>query len=80
MSNKPKRRQRMQRNGMLIQQQDENGYNIVWLKKDGVETCHRVDKLVWEAFNGAIPEGSKLEHIDGDKQNNSLNNLRLVAS
>lgn len=43
----------------------------------------RLDKLVYCTFNGS-PEGTKsfddfnLIHVDGDKMNNALDNLRLV--
>jgi len=35
--------------------------------------------LVWEAFNGKIPAGLEIDHIDRDKHNNTLSNLRLVT-
>lgn len=39
----------------------------------------KVHKLVWEAFNGPIPEGMQIDHRDGDKTNNMLENLRCVT-
>lgn len=36
-------------------------------------------RLVWEAFNGAIPEGYEIDHVDENKGNNSLGNLRLMT-
>lgn len=39
--------------------------------------CHRV---VWEMHNGQIPEGLMIDHIDGDRSNNNLENLRLVSA
>ncbi len=41
------------------------------------DTECRVCELVWEAFKGDIPEGYTVTHIDGDKTNNRLNNLKL---
>ena len=38
-----------------------------------------VHRLVWEAFNGPIPEGLEVHHIDGNGHNNSLENLRCVT-
>lgn len=38
-----------------------------------------VHRVVWEAFNGDIPKGLQINHIDGDKANNSLSNLELVT-
>ena len=37
--------------------------------------CHR---LVWVMHNGQIPEGLEIDHIDGDRTNNRIENLRLV--
>ena len=55
----------------------------VYLNGDG-EACTliehtecRVCDLVWEAFVGRIPQGFRVEHIDGDKRNNKLSNLVL---
>ena len=39
-------------------------------------STHRV---VWEIFNGAIPEGMHIDHIDHDTFNNKIENLRLVT-
>ena len=39
--------------------------------------CHRV---VWEMHNGQIPEGLMIDHIDGDRSNNNLENIRLVSA
>ena len=36
-------------------------------------------RLIWEAFKGPIPKGSYIDHIDGNRSNNALNNLRLVS-
>lgn len=36
-----------------------------------------VHKLVWTTFNGDIPEGYEIMHIDSDKTNNKLSNLKI---
>ena len=41
---------------------------------------YRVHRIVWELFNGEIPKGMQIDHIDRDTLNNSLSNLRLVYS
>lgn len=44
---------------------------------DGTKPEKRVfvHRLVWEAFNGPIPDGLTINHKDGDKANNHLDNL-----
>ena len=38
-----------------------------------------VHKFVWECFNGLIPEGMVIDHINDDKLDNRLCNLQLVT-
>ena len=38
-----------------------------------------VHRVMWESFVGPIPEGMTIDHIDGNKSNNSLSNLRLAT-
>ena len=40
------------------------------------EYAHR---LIWFMFNGSIPEGFMIDHIDLDKGNNRIENLRLIT-
>lgn len=55
-----------------------DGHYYVTLEKNGVSTEHKVCELVWATFVGEIPQGYSIGHIDGDKSNNSLVNLRLI--
>ena len=58
----------------ILSEQDRNGYKRV---KVG-QNLKSVHILVWESFNNQkIPEGYNIDHIDGNKGNNNLNNLRL---
>lgn len=39
----------------------------------------RVNRLVWETFMGDIPDGYEIDHIDTNKENNNLANLKCVT-
>lgn len=40
---------------------------------------HLLHRRVWEDANGAIPEGHDVHHVDHNKLNNDLGNLRLLT-
>lgn len=58
---------------------DEDGYIRVTLCKDGRRKIFRVGRLIWSAFNGPIPEGMQVNHINEDKTDNRLDNLNLMT-
>lgn len=58
--------------GDVYTKSDGEVYTIVY------NTERRVCELVWESFHGEIPAGHRVFHIDGNKQNNRLDNLKLV--
>ena len=39
----------------------------------------QVHRFIWECFNGAIPDGKVIDHINDIKDDNRLNNLQLVT-
>lgn len=57
------------------------GYFQVSITVNGKSKLYYVHQLVYYSFNGGEPNGHALvvDHIDKDKQNNTLNNLRLVS-
>lgn len=59
---------------------DRVGYESVALPKWVFGTRNKlVHRLVWEAFNGPIPKGMWINHKDGNKANNHLDNLELTT-
>lgn len=55
------------------------GYLRVNLFKNGKIKRFLVHRLVWESFNGTIPEGYDCNHINEDKSDNRLENLNLMT-
>lgn len=55
------------------------GYYQVHLHKNSIEKKYLVHRLVWIAFNGQIPEGYEINHLDERPVNNALSNLSLVT-
>jgi hypothetical protein len=48
-------------------------------KKNKQRLWRRGHRLVYEAFVGKIPVGYEIDHIDADKHNNDITNLRVVT-
>lgn len=53
---------------------DNNGYWRVEVKYNRIQ----VHKIVWELHAGEIESGYIVDHIDGDKSNNCISNLRVI--
>lgn len=68
------------RRGKLLKQSlcrpNQNGRWTVWLSRDGKDYAKRVHVLMLEAFVGPRPEGYLGCHNDGNRDNNTLANLR----
>ena len=58
----------------------QNGYMGCSVRKYGgrPKGC-QVHRFVWECFNGVIPEGKVIDHINNDKEDNRICNLQLVT-
>lgn len=53
------------------------GYYQVKIHNMGVSETWYIHRLVWTAFNGPVPEGYEIDHLDEDKANNMLCNLSM---
>ena len=56
------------------------GYLMVCLYKDGKGKSLKIHRLMAEAFLPDFSEELQVDHIDRDKQNNNLSNLRMVTN
>ena len=52
------------------------GYYMADAIKHG--KCLYMHRHVWEFYNGNIPNGYNIHHLDEDKRNNRINNLKLI--
>lgn len=61
------------------QTKKDSGYNKITVKVNGVPKQVDVHRIVYETFNGEIPNGMEIDHIDTNKKNNELSNLKLCT-
>ena len=54
-------------------------YQQVSLYKNGTKKSIRVHRIIMESFIGPRPDGKQINHIDGDRKNNRLDNLEYVT-
>ena len=68
------------RNNELSCKLNKNGYiDNAYSMIDGTFKHLYRSRVIWTYFNGEIPEGYEIDHIDTDRTNNSLDNLRCVS-
>lgn len=59
---------------------DKRGYVSILLEVKGTAKRHLIHRLVMLAFVGNCPDKLQVNHKDGDKSNNSLENLEYVTA
>ena len=56
------------------------GYFIITLSQNDLpKKTVVVHRFVYECYNGNIPDGMQINHIDSNRQNNCINNLEVVT-
>lgn len=60
--------------------QEVSGYLRVWLSKGMIRKGYLIHRLVAESFILNLNNKKEVNHKDGDKQNNCVNNLEWVTS
>ena len=63
----------------ITQQQLKSGYKQVQLYNPAIEkkTLY-VHRLLWEAFNGPIPDDHEIHHVNAINSDNNLTNLECI--
>ena len=59
----------------IYRNEDRDGY--IRVRVLGRE--FKAHRIIWELFNGPIPEGMLIDHKDGNSRNNLIDNLRLAT-
>lgn len=67
------------RDRLLVGNLDGRGYLIVGLSRLGVRRMFTVQRLVMNAFVGPRPHGYQINHKNGIKRDNRLDNLEYVT-
>jgi hypothetical protein len=63
-------------NGRIAGGVHPDGYLRIKIKG----SSHPAHRIMWMHIHGAIPADKQVDHIDGDKLNNHIDNLRLVTA
>lgn len=71
--------QRIDEEKNLFQEKNTTGYNTVKLHKNGKITKKNVHRIVAEAFLENKENKQTVNHKDGNKQNNNINNLEWAT-
>lgn len=58
----------------------KDGYYCVILSNGGMKKNMRINRIVFESFKGAIIPDLVIDHIDGNKLNNDISNLRQITT
>lgn len=70
--------QRVMSGHILKARLQNNGYLLVWLSNGGKKKAMTIHRLVASAFLG-FQQGMGINHKDGNKKNNNINNLEWVS-
>lgn len=62
-----------------VSSRTQRGYLYASIRSSKVKKSYKVHRLIWLYYYGYFPENS-IDHIDRDKTNNRLSNLREVSN
>lgn len=67
------------KNGKRVGRACRNGYRTISLQKDKKEYTFCEHRCVYVWFNGEVPDGLVINHIDFDRSNNKIENLEAIT-
>ena len=56
-----------------------NGYYYFRLYENNIKKDYYISRFVYECFKGDIPNDKEVDHLDNNKENNSIKNLQLLT-
>lgn len=65
--------------GRLLTVRLKRGYVAYSLCRNGIVKEPYIHRVMWEAFNGPIPAGLEINHLNGKRADNRLCNLELCT-
>ena len=57
----------------------DKGYQYFSLYINNTKKTYLVSRFVYECFKGNIPDDKEVDHLDNNKENNSIKNLQLLT-
>jgi len=63
----------------IIKGREVGGYNIGCFYNNDKKINYQVHRFIYECYKGVIPEKFQIDHIDSNKNNNSINNLQALS-
>lgn len=67
------------RNRYIGSKHKDGYWQVGLMSDDGKQHNFWLHRLIWQAVNGAIPEGMEINHLDENPSNNVISNLSLCT-
>lgn len=64
---------------IIKNKQKKPSYYVVTLSKNGIKNKVLVHRIIYSTFHGEIPEGAVIDHLNGIKTDNRLENLEACS-
>jgi hypothetical protein len=62
--------------GDIVGGTQTNGYRVVRFRKE----LYKLHRVIWFLYHGEQPGDKEVDHINGDRSDNRISNLRLVTN